>query len=125
MIYFNPKSISSIREAAKKVVYGEELRKNLKTKGFKRVKKFSWHKTTKRQNLYTKVFYNNNILYQKQYKCLKEISDTIFTFHVYINVREAIRKSHKNGHNVILLSPSHIRFPIEEDIDVKGYLEFI
>ena len=43
-IYFNPNSISSIRESVKEVVYSSNLANDLRSKGKERIKLFSWEK---------------------------------------------------------------------------------
>jgi len=42
--YFNPRSIDDIARTIKKVTTDEDLRKELITKGFERIKKYSWQK---------------------------------------------------------------------------------
>jgi glycosyltransferase involved in cell wall biosynthesis len=44
-VYFDPKSENEIREAVKKVVYDDKLRKDLTQKGAERMRKFSWKET--------------------------------------------------------------------------------
>ena len=43
--YFNPEDELSITEAVKKVIYCEDRRNELRSKGFERLKYFSWEKT--------------------------------------------------------------------------------
>lgn len=43
--YFDPYDVRSIRDAIEKVAYDEELRKNMVSRGFEQLKKFSWDKT--------------------------------------------------------------------------------
>jgi len=45
--YFNPKDESSIEHAVHKVIYDDGLRERLRSKGYERLKKFSWEKTSK------------------------------------------------------------------------------
>ncbi|MEO9656080.1 glycosyltransferase family 4 protein [Marinomonas sp.] len=45
--YFDPKSIDSIRESIEKVIFSDELRKGLISKGFENVKNYSWQKCAK------------------------------------------------------------------------------
>jgi glycosyltransferase involved in cell wall biosynthesis len=42
--YFDPESVDSIRDALNKATYDTTMRSQLTTKGFERVKKFSWEK---------------------------------------------------------------------------------
>ncbi|MFZ3169715.1 MAG: glycosyltransferase family 1 protein [Candidatus Methanoperedens sp.] len=52
-IYFDPMDEFSIRETVSKIIYSEEIRKELQLKGFKQLEKFSWEKTAKETaNLY-------------------------------------------------------------------------
>lgn len=44
-LYFNPIDEFSIREIVSKIIYSEEIRKELQLKGFKQLEKFSWEKT--------------------------------------------------------------------------------
>lgn len=44
---FDPKSVRSISAAINKVIYDEELKKQLVKKGYERIKKFSWDKCAK------------------------------------------------------------------------------
>ncbi|VVB53208.1 D-inositol-3-phosphate glycosyltransferase [uncultured archaeon] len=46
-LYFNPIDEFSIRETISKVIYNEEIRKELQSKGFEQLEKFSWEKTAK------------------------------------------------------------------------------
>ncbi|MCG2587741.1 glycosyltransferase family 4 protein [Rhodohalobacter sulfatireducens] len=46
-IYFDPKSEKEIREAVRKVVYDDDLRKDLIQKGVERTEKFSWRETAR------------------------------------------------------------------------------
>lgn len=46
-LYFEPKSISEIRNTIKKVIYDEELRSSCIQKGYRRLTEFSWDKTRK------------------------------------------------------------------------------
>lgn len=46
-VYFDPKSENEIRETVRKVVYDDQLRKDLMQKGAKRLKKFSWKETAR------------------------------------------------------------------------------
>lgn len=53
--YFNPKDKESIFSAVKKVIYNEDLRKDLIVKGHKRLKLFSWKECSEK----TKVLYES------------------------------------------------------------------
>jgi glycosyltransferase involved in cell wall biosynthesis len=46
-LYLNPMDEFSIRETVSKIIYSEEIRKELQIKGFKQLEKFSWEKTAK------------------------------------------------------------------------------
>jgi glycosyltransferase involved in cell wall biosynthesis len=47
VIYFNPKNSEDILNSVKKVIYNEDLRKELIIKGKEQLKKFSWDKASK------------------------------------------------------------------------------
>lgn len=49
-VYFDPKDSVSIREAVKNILYNDNLKKELKSKGFGRLKNFSWDKTADKTN---------------------------------------------------------------------------
>jgi glycosyltransferase involved in cell wall biosynthesis len=56
VIYFNPNSKQDIYEKVNKIVYDENLRKEMVTKGLKQLEKFSWQKTSEETfNLYRSV----------------------------------------------------------------------
>ena len=55
-VYFDPTNIVSIHDTVKRIIYDKELRKNLKLKGFQRVKNFSWEKAAeKTKSLYESI----------------------------------------------------------------------
>lgn len=55
-VYFDPTDIVSIYDTVKRIIYDKELRKNLKLKGFQRVKNFSWEKAAeKTKSLYESI----------------------------------------------------------------------
>jgi len=55
-VYFDPTNIVSIYDTVKRIIYDKELRKNLKLKGFQRVKNFSWEKAAeKTKSLYESI----------------------------------------------------------------------
>lgn len=54
-IYFNPKDSVSIREAVKNILDNDNLKNELKNKGYEQLKKFSWEKTAEK----TKDIYKN------------------------------------------------------------------
>ncbi len=55
-LYFDPSDENSIRETVKRIVYNNNLRENLKLKGTKQLKKFSWRKTAQETlNVYKEV----------------------------------------------------------------------
>jgi glycosyltransferase involved in cell wall biosynthesis len=47
-VYFNPMDVDDIKEKIDKVISDEKLREEMRKKGFKQVKKFSWEKTAKK-----------------------------------------------------------------------------
>jgi len=54
--YFYPNNIESIRTAIEKVVFSEDLRRNLITAGYENIKSFSWQKcTTETLGIYHKL----------------------------------------------------------------------
>lgn len=55
--YFDPTNIVSIHDTVKRIIHDRELRRNLKLKGFQRVKNFSWEETAKK----TKFLYESII----------------------------------------------------------------
>jgi glycosyltransferase involved in cell wall biosynthesis len=48
VVYFDPKSEISIRKAVGDVIFNEDVRRNLRAKGFKQVERFSWKETAHR-----------------------------------------------------------------------------
>jgi glycosyltransferase involved in cell wall biosynthesis len=52
-IYFDPKDAKYMRDSIEKVIDDEQLRENMRLKGYKRLKNFSWRKTS----METKNFY--------------------------------------------------------------------
>lgn len=55
-VYFDPHSLSSIKEAVDKVVCDERLRDRLREEGFNRLKNFSWQKAAQRtQEVYQNI----------------------------------------------------------------------
>ncbi len=55
-VYFDSANIVSIYDTVKRIIYDKELRKNLKLKGFQRVKNFSWKKAAeKTKSLYESI----------------------------------------------------------------------
>lgn len=47
-LYIDPKNLAEITRALVKIVKGDNLRKNMVSKGFKQVRKFSWDKSAKK-----------------------------------------------------------------------------
>ena len=56
-VYFNPEDELSIRKAIESVIYDDNLREEMKKKGYKQLSKFSWEKTA----LQTKKVYESLI----------------------------------------------------------------
>jgi len=55
-LYFDPKSVESICSAVSKILYNEDLRIDLTSKGYSQLKKFSWEKTScETNNVYTEI----------------------------------------------------------------------